>query len=129
MGRGHKGDRVKNNNPYFRIYVDRDDKICIVEMQEFDECDYTQDRFLSAKKFESEDGAINYIRSIQKEKLPQNIIRMIDDFLGTSYKNVLDVDSKISVEEYKEFVYIRNGNTPRKFDEEEDDYDYEDEDD
>ena len=42
---------------YFRIYVDKNGKVCFPEMQEFDEHDYDQKKFLNDKKYETEEEA------------------------------------------------------------------------
>ena len=39
-------DSMKNMHPvYYRVFLNRDDLICVVCMQDFDEYDYDQKRF------------------------------------------------------------------------------------
>lgn len=54
---------------YYRLYVDRTNTACVVCMQDFDECDYDQHRFLSSKKFDSEEQAWEYL-SVNSDKVP-----------------------------------------------------------
>ena len=63
-----------SNEVYYRIYLSESDKdeVCVVTMQYFDEIDYDQNKFLSNKKFNTEEEAINYINE-NNDKLPPSI--------------------------------------------------------
>lgn len=49
------------NALYYRIYLNRDNKYVPVCMQDFDERDYDQSRFLVENKFPSELAALEFI--------------------------------------------------------------------
>ena len=55
-----KEAKRKRSKPYYRIIEDNGE-ISVVEMQDFDEYDYNQDRFLTDKKFVSEEKALKWI--------------------------------------------------------------------
>lgn len=46
---------------YYRVMIDRNDKICFPCMQDFDEIDYDQKRFITTTKFESEELAEDWV--------------------------------------------------------------------
>jgi len=53
---------------YYRIYLNRDEKVTIVCMQSFDECDYSLQRFYCDEsgeryKFENEEDAIKLLNN------------------------------------------------------------------
>lgn len=50
---------------YFRIYEDDRGRLVAVEMQDFDESDYIQSRFLATTKFDTEAEALDVIRGIE----------------------------------------------------------------
>lgn len=50
---------------YFRIIRSTTGTIVIVEMQDIDELDYTQSRFLTKKRFATEKKAKKYIAKMQ----------------------------------------------------------------
>jgi hypothetical protein len=45
------------NKPYYRLFVDRDEKPIIVCLQPFDECGYDQSRFINKRQYETEVAA------------------------------------------------------------------------
>lgn len=79
---------------YYRIYLGGDE-IHIVTMQWFDEFDYTQDRFLTAEKFKTEDDARDFLRNayvrIKDLDFPEKLKKVIGDFLSDDgVTNILD---------------------------------------
>lgn len=41
------------NKPYYRLFVDRDEKPVVVCLQPFDEADYDQSRFINGRRYET----------------------------------------------------------------------------
>ncbi len=67
---------------YFKIYLDRDDEVVIIQLGECDEIDYNQKRFLSTTKFDTEDEAITYLQE-NTNKLPSHVYNpYANDYLG-----------------------------------------------
>lgn len=73
---------------YYRIFQLDDDKLTVVCMQEFDECDYDQDRFMT------EGGVRNYKLFFRDE---EDAIKWLNENVKEEY-----VDSK-----YKKLKYNR----------------------
>lgn len=38
---------------YYRVYRDKDRELCVVTLQDFDEVDYDQSRFVTTQKFDT----------------------------------------------------------------------------
>lgn len=54
---------------YYRVYFDRNDEISIVCLQDFDEDDYDQERFLSSTKFDTDEDAVKFVQQIAQKNL------------------------------------------------------------
>lgn len=52
------------NKPYYRLFIDRDDKPVVVCLQPFDEADYDQSRFINKKRYETEEAAEKALLSL-----------------------------------------------------------------
>lgn len=64
---------------YYRIYLNRDGLICVVEMQDFDELDYTESKFFRGPdgerlKFDDEDQA----RALVNQTFKRSVIHPDD---------------------------------------------------
>lgn len=78
---------------YYRVMLDRHDKIRIVEMQSFDECDYDQNRFLTEEHFETESEAEDFVMEKANEYLggyPEKIRNALKEYAGIGVKNIFD---------------------------------------
>lgn len=72
------GDSMRdwaNSHPvYYRVYLDRDDVVCVVCMQDFDEYDYHQSRFFRGPdgvpvKFDQEEKAREFVNKTFKRSV------------------------------------------------------------
>lgn len=64
------------NEVYYRIFLAKNNKdILLICMQNFDEVDYDQNRFLSSKEFSTEEHAIEFIMSKDISILKDGIIK------------------------------------------------------
>ena len=55
------------NQVYYRIFRDKDDKLCVVTLQDFDEIDYDQSRFVTALKFDDLMDAMDWIEQYKQK--------------------------------------------------------------
>jgi len=78
---------------YYRIYLTPKNEVSIECMQWFDENDYTADRFMSERTFETEADAIKYLSkqyNVGKTRGFPVVNHAIQNFLGNTIKNILD---------------------------------------
>lgn len=63
----------EENEEYYRIYLNSDNKLSVITMQSFDECDYNKDDFMTDEdgdrlKFEEKKEAVKWLFENVKEE-------------------------------------------------------------
>jgi hypothetical protein len=77
-------DIIEAGEIYYRIYKERQDKLCVVTMQDFDEDDYRQINFLSKKRYKIESDAF------------LELINIYNDYKETEYNQFFDITDIIN---------------------------------